>query len=745
MDPDRIRSVFEQAAGAPPADRAAILERVCGDDASLREEVARLLQFAVEEADTALGDDDPLIGAGIGQWCIHRELGSGASGQVYEATSCNGDRCAIKLLRSHRSSEESRRRFLQEAKILRGLSHPGISQILDAGIEDISGCQRQWIAMQLVAGARTLWSWVLEHDPGRDARLRVFSEICHAVGAAHAAGVIHRDLKPDNILIDREDRPHIIDFGIAHAAEGPLHHESLETRQGQLLGTLQFVAPELTEGAGAPTAQSDVYALGLMLYELLSGQPPYVVHPTNIAAAIDTIRRADPAPLSTLDHTLQGDLDTITSKAMSHDPTHRYATASDMAHDLDRVIRGDRITARPEPRLHRYIRRHRHAATVLLFAAPTFLALAIIATVFAWDSTNSRNALIAEADRRNRLLAYAESMLSIQDEMVRPHTMYWSTAIEQHVERARRLSGDDGVLFAHMLLLAGGPEQWQVDRRSMLDEAAAAVSDLPRADPTRIAVQLRRLLATNPVHDAAQQLRSLANDARDSPPDLRADVLAGAATAHLNSPIGGRLISDGHEWSAQAESVINDELNGDPDRLTSLLHRRAWAWLFRGGEPADLIACEDVLRSRLIPLTVDHFGSRSLQSIGARGLLGLCLLQQGNTQGAVEALRSVVEDATANIGVSHNITWRHMNNLGLALCAAAESEHDPAEQRAMRAEAQQAWTELLRAATAFGVRGEVDWYGRSWATTMPDHAPPIDDLLAAWDDLHAGQEPAAAP
>ncbi len=738
VDPDRLRSLFEQADELNPADQLLFLARACGGDDELLNAVSELLQHVHPDVDD-LGEEalDPLIGETIGRWILHSELGTGASGCVYEGRS-GPDSVAIKVLHGHRMSHNSRRRFEQEARILRGLQHDHICKVLDAGVAELLGESRPWMAMPRIPGARSLWSYVLEHEPSRSDRLTLFCKICRAVGEAHRRGVVHRDLKPDNILIDRDGVPYVIDFGIARATDDDLRHRSLATQQGQLLGTMQYIAPELAGSGNTASPESDVYALGLMLFELLAGEPPYIVHPTNVAAAIDTIRRADPPPLSSLDRTLAGDLNTIVETAIARDPNRRYATATSLANDIERAINGDPVLAKPEPRLGRYLRRHRHAATVLMVATPVFAVIAIIAGVLAYDAIRSRDQVLLEATRRERLLEYTGSLMTIREEVLRPHETYWASQIDQLARTAKRMAGEDSLLLAQMLTLAAGPDHEGIDRQKLLERAAEAIAGLDDAVEDRVAIRLKWLRARPREGARIDPLLEMVPMVETASAELRADLLSALATCELDAIGDADRTSRGHNWSQQAEELIVAELGGDPGLLIPLYQQRAWAWVFRPpGDQASLAACHALLMNRLIPMVQAWDGPGSLADVQARGMLGLVLLRQGGPAKATGVLRTVVNDAKAVAGMTNNITWRYVNNLALALCAASEATESPDERTALRAEAATAWRDVQRATQAYGVRGEVDYYTRVWAENLPEQPPDLAAALAVWDAFHA--------
>ena len=266
----------------------------------------------------------------VGRYRILRLVGEGGMGVVYEAEQEHPRRIvALKVMKPGIASPEQVRRFEHESRALGRLQHAGIAQIYEAGTADAGFGPQHYFAMEFIRG-QSLREYAQALHLNVRQRLELMIKICDAVHHAHQRGVIHRDLKPGNILVDASEQPKILDFGVARSTDSDAH-ATRQTDLGQLVGTLAYMSPEQVLGDPLELdTRSDVYALGVILYELLAGCLPYQIS-TKLHEAVQTIREQDPAPLSSISRTYRGDLETIVSKALEKDKTRRYASAADLA------------------------------------------------------------------------------------------------------------------------------------------------------------------------------------------------------------------------------------------------------------------------------------------------------------------------------------------------------------------------------------------------------------------------------
>jgi tetratricopeptide (TPR) repeat protein/predicted Ser/Thr protein kinase len=348
----------------------------------------------------------------IGRYRIVRLLGEGGMGAVYEAEQDQPRRSvALKVIRAAWASPELLRRFEQESQALGRLHHPGIAQIYEAGSADTGFGVQPFFAMELIQG-RPLVEYAEAHHLGTRQRLALMIQVCEAVQHAHHRGIIHRDLKPGNILVDESGQPKILDFGIARVTD----MDAQATRQtdlGQLLGTLAYMSPEqVSADPLALDTRSDVYALGVILYELLTGKMPYELSRV-LHEAVRTIQQVDPAPLSVVNRMYRGDIETIVAKALEKDKSRRYASPADLAADIRRYLEDQPITAKPASasyQLQKFTRRHKSLVAGIA-AVVLVLLLGMVATT--WEAVQARRqSQVAQAVDdflQNDLLAQASA------------------------------------------------------------------------------------------------------------------------------------------------------------------------------------------------------------------------------------------------------------------------------------------------------------------------------------------------
>ena len=448
----RVKDLFHQAALQAPEARAAFLDAACQGDAELRHEVESLLE-ARDEAGAFLsvpvGVDAGLVGAEtavpegrqIGRYRIQDLIAQGGMGTVYRAVRDDDafrQTVALKLMRGGAASADAERRFRQERQILARLQHPHIATILDGGATDEG---QPYLVMEYVEG-RPITAYCDEQGLDARARLAMFTTVCAAVHYAHQNLVVHRDLKPANILVTADGSPKLLDFGIAKLlALGP-GPGTAPTATLLPMMTPEYASPEQVRG-GAVTTASDVYSLGVLLYELLTGRRPYTLRTDSLEEIVRSVCETDPQPPSSVARThaatgegtrarpsaseLRGDLDTIVLKALRKEPARRYLSVLELGEDVRRHLDGRPVRARPDTlryRAGKFVGRHRAAV-----GAAALVVLALLGGLAA----TVRQARIAERERALAQKRFHDIRAPLQLAHLR--------AARRHLEAGRRDRG----------------------------------------------------------------------------------------------------------------------------------------------------------------------------------------------------------------------------------------------------------------------------------------------------------------
>ncbi|MEO8563341.1 MAG: serine/threonine-protein kinase [bacterium] len=461
----RIQQAFHVASELSDADRRAYLDREAGDDASFAAEVLALLE-ADMRADSLLDRGvaraaHDLLGAGSGAYTppsgafgpyrLLRPVGEGGTAVVYLAERDDlGTAAAVKLLRHAWLSPMRRERFTSEQRTLARLNHPGIARLFDAGTLDDG---TPWIAMEYVEGV-PLTDYCRANTCSLTERLRLFRDICEAVQHAHGHLVIHRDLKPSNILVTGDGQVKLLDFGIAKQLEAA-GDDAAPTRTGLRLLTPAYAAPEQLRGE--PTGvHSDVYSLGVVLYELLAARLPFAVA-GRTPAELESLVLAGPSerPSVAARHTggaveasanAWSDLDVLCLTAMQREPERRYRTVDALVRDLDHFLRKEPLEARPDTaryRLGKFARRHRR--TLAVGAAVSLLVVALSA-LYAVRIRSARDVALAETARTQRIQRFTLSLFEGGDAESTPaDSLRAVTLVERGVVEAATLAAEPAV------------------------------------------------------------------------------------------------------------------------------------------------------------------------------------------------------------------------------------------------------------------------------------------------------------
>ena len=424
MTPDqyhRVEELFEHACTLPVAQRSAFLKQKCGDDVDLRRHVERML---AKDTDGAEHFEYPALGRGFhvgdpeeierrlreefessGRYRLAEPIGEGGFGTVYRAQQLHPVQrpVALKVVKLGMDTRKLIARFEAERQTLALMEHPAIAHVYDAGA---TASGRPYFAMELVSGS-PITRYCDEHELSARKRLELFLKVAAAVQHAHQKGVIHRDIKPSNVLVsiyDGDELPKLIDFGIASAVNDSLSGQTFMTEQGQIIGTPEYMSPEQADGSRDVDTRTDIYALGVLLYELLTGAMPFDREDLSGLGPIELVRQIrekDPPTPSTrvkahgangvvtaqkrgtdpatLWRTMRGDLDCIIMKAIEKDRTRRYETVEAFSSDIVRYLREEPILARPPSATYRFSKFARRNKGAL--AAGVTVALVLVGGV----------------------------------------------------------------------------------------------------------------------------------------------------------------------------------------------------------------------------------------------------------------------------------------------------------------------------------------------------------------------------
>jgi len=447
-----VQEIFHSALERRTGDRWEFLVDACDGNAELRAEVASLLG-AHDDAgfleDLPVGSDEsPTPSELIGPYRVVRRIGEGGMGSVYLAERVGPDFTqvvALKLIRGGMVSQMLEERLRAERRILARLEHPGIARLIDGGTTDHG---QTYYAMEYVEGTSIL-RYCDEHDLTVTQRLDLFIEICEAVHYAHTQLVVHRDLKPSNIFVTNEGRPKLLDFGIAKLLDDA--QSSPDATPTAPWFTPAYASPEQVRGERVGTL-SDLYVLGVLLYEMLTGERPYDLScsvPTDIAQVISEQRPARPSS-RVRGHrdrrALAGDLDTIVLKALAKEPTRRYGSVEQLASDLRRHLDSKPVLARPDSyryRTSKFVKRHRvgvlAAAVVVLSLIGGFVAASWQATVASQERTRAQLA----RNRTEGVSDFVIDLFSGDDASV--DVQATTTMLEYGVRQAEELAAQPGV------------------------------------------------------------------------------------------------------------------------------------------------------------------------------------------------------------------------------------------------------------------------------------------------------------
>lgn len=658
---DDLQRIFERVIAAAPEDRARVLDESTIGCEELRRDVAALIEaherdetlLEVPAGEIALGTMPVFPG-----YRVVREIGRGGMGTVYEAEREHPRRrVALKIVHGASHSRSRQRRFEHEVRLLARLHHPGIAQILDAGVASSAQGDIPYLTMELVRG-RSLAELVYDPSMEYRERMELVARIADAVQHAHQNGVIHRDLKPANIIVTPEGQPKILDFGVARAIDPEGDLTTLRTREGQLVGTLAYMSPE--QAGGDPSridTRSDVYALGVVAFELLCGRLPYDLRGKLAHETMRTIQHEEATRLSSISRAYRGDAETIIAKALEKDRARRYQSASEFASDIRRHLADEPIIARPPSRAYlasKFVRRHRP-----LVIGASLVALAV--TLGAFVST----ALALRLSRTNDALTRSLDDL----EVARGEAVAQAGAAERRARTAERVNA----FFIGHLLFGAAPEQTlgrEVTLREALDATASSVDAELSGEPEAAAF-IHSALASVFQHLGEQDRvlphseRALALFQRELGLSDRTTI--NAMNNHTQYLRDANRLEESDALRERTIRASRDAL-GERDPLTLAVLTGHASDLMGAGDFASAIP---LLERTLAAMPEDEvIESR----IDRRLLLAGAYQEVGRIEHAREIIAQALADARANLPRDHPQELKALNALGAVLMASGDAQ-----------------------------------------------------------------------
>jgi serine/threonine-protein kinase len=489
---NKIQSIFEKALNLNPSEKENFLQRECGDDKELFDEVASLLLadekqhsiFSGSAADYMAVVDATLEGKTFGNYRAIKQVGSGGMGSVYLAERVDGmfeQKVALKVVKPGMNSQEIITRFEEERQILARLQHPHIARLLDGGISELS---LPYFTMEYVEG-KPITEYCDDKNLTIEGRLELFRKVCEAVLYAHQNLVIHRDIKPSNILVQEDGTVKLLDFGIAKVFEDS-DDKKLLTRTGMRMMTPEYASPEQVKGDPVSTA-TDIYSLGLILYQLLTGCPPYEIQSTSALEMERIICLTEPQKPSTmitkillpgkegskktnpkyilekrrttvskLKKRIAGDLDNICLMAIRKEPERRYSSIAQLITDIDNHLSGLPVTARKSTASYitkKFIQRHKVGVVVTSIAV---IVLALVTVFYTIQLKEERDRAQLEAEKSRRVSEFLAGIFQVSDpEQSKGENITARELLDIGVRRIESELSDQPEVLANMLGVTG--------------------------------------------------------------------------------------------------------------------------------------------------------------------------------------------------------------------------------------------------------------------------------------------------
>ncbi len=676
----RLQSLYGLVCELPEARRSEFVERECADNSRLHDELMALLESDISLRNRTLRNAPPsqaavqseisfhaAAGTQVGRYSLVRQLGRGGMGTVWLAQRADGQfqrTVALKLINGGQESEAIQSRFLRERQILASLSHPNIAKLLDGGVAPDG---RPYFVMEYVDG-EPITSYCDERKLSVVARLRLFLQVCRAVQHAHQRLVVHRDLKPSNILVTQERMVQLLDFGIAKLLHSDLMGLSELTRAEDQAMTPRYAAPEQIRAETITTA-TDTYAMGVLLYELLTGRLPYAVRSAGGHALEQAILESEPrrpslsltdpadadcaalaalrgADISELRHAIAGDLETVLLKALKKQPAERYPSVEAFAKDLEHCLDGRPISARPDTvsyRVGKFVARHRAGVALVsmsFIGLLTALVISLIQTQRAEQAAQRSAAvdafLVGLFESIDPELGHAGALRA------RDLLDAGAARVDSELATDPALQSTLNALLGRLLLATGDPQR----ALSRLQKARDS-EHLGESQTERLQLDFARALITMQRFEEAEIL--LAEAQRQSVNDRAAQAKVLTLRADLDAEAGRYDLAE--ERGLQALELWQQLPAGfEPERAETL------GTLAKIADLSDQIDIATERAGQALRLLEARFGERHLSV--ARMLERIANLQRrrGNGERAMQTLARAQALATELVGSDHLIT-----------------------------------------------------------------------------------------
>jgi serine/threonine protein kinase/TolA-binding protein len=689
MDPskqsiDRIRELFTAARAKPAGEeRGNFLTRECGDDIQLRKDVEGLLnayhttgEFLSHDAiGETMVDSPDLVGVTIGHYHLEEMMGEGGFGEVYRAEQIEPLRrkVALKIIKLGMDTHQVLARFEAERQALARMDHPNIAQVYDAGVTERG---RPYFVMELVEGIPVL-DYCDQRRLPLPERIELFLQVCEGVQHAHQKGILHRDLKPNNILVSDENGkplPKVIDFGVAKSLEERLTDQTLITMQEAVMGTPMYMSPEqLEQDSSDLDTRTDIYSLGIILYELLSGATPFhkelpngisemrriieaveLPRPSKLfhAVADDNVANARRLRPQAFEKKLRGDLDWIVMKAIEKERERRYNDVGALATDLERYLNHEPVSAGPPSLIYRsrkFIRRHRVGLVTM-----TCITITLIAG--AWVSTLALMRAVREAERARLQESRAVSATerADQQELLAVRASERARTQKSLADTSRKLASQESERALREKERAALEAEHARKQKALAEATFGFLTDelLLRADPAE--EPDRDITLRTVVDQAAERLEQHLSD--QPLEKARIHQMLGSLYLRLAEYEKARNHAD------ESVRLVLEELGPEHIQTLACLHDQAEV-MTRQGECRE---AEEQFR-RVLEVRRRVLGAEHPDTLRSLRSLTVCLYEQGQYEEAEEKFRAVLEMQTETLGPEHPESLQTLYNLAMVL------------------------------------------------------------------------------